>query len=726
MAEKIVDKKGLNGFFKKVITGATGFFHDILDSLYSILSGEKRLLIFLGVLSVILNWFLEASLNKNLLTGLASIFTGPIAFIYNALIIFCVFSIMLLLKRRFFYLIVGCVFWLTLAITNFVVLQSRNTPLNASDFRIIKSAFGIIKIYLNLLEQILVALLIIFAITLLILALVKGKKSERNMRFSVPTFAVILSVTTITTLLYCVSVIGSHFSDLPSAYKEYGFAFSFICSVVDRGIDEPENYTDESVHTLKVQLEEGQDNPDDSNAQENSETVPATKEKPNIIFLQLESFYDPMNIEDLEFSSDPVPVFRSLVENYSSGKLTVPSIGAGTANTEFEVLTGMDIDFFGIAEYPYLSILQNNTCESIAYDVAEYGYTTNAMHNHTGSFYDRHIVFPNLGFDTYTPLEHMKNIRINKLGWARDAMLVDEITGVMASTPDQVDFVYAISVQAHGKYPTTMEEYELLYGTNNPPLITVTGNEDDPEKPGVDYWINQVHEVDTFIGSLISTISNSEEPTVLVMFGDHLPSFTLENWNITDGTLYQTQYVIWSNFYMGEKKTKDLNSFELSSYVMDMFDIESGYVNKLHQRYSDNNVDYSTELHLLQYDLLYGEKKISEGQALYETKNMKFGYSDIIIDNVEIVGNSLFVYGSNFNEYSRVYINGNKKDTDYINDSCVSVGNVDLDKGDTVVVTQVTTDFVELGSGNTYEITEDQATQERSFFDMFREQFSLK
>ena len=54
------------------------------------------------------------------------------------------------------------------------------------------------------------------------------------------------------------------------------------------------------------------------------------------------------------------------------------------------------------------------------------------------------------------------------------------------------------------------------------------------------------------------------------------------------------------------------------------------------------------------------------------------------------------------------------------------MGNVDLDKRDTVVVTQVTTDFVELGSSNTYEITEDQVTQERSFFDMFREQFSLK
>lgn len=67
--------------------------------------------------------------------------------------------------------------------------------------------------------------------------------------------------------------------------------------------------------------------------------------------------------------------------------------------------------------------MQDKTCESVAYDLKDYGYAAHAMHNHTGSFYDRHKVFPNLGFDTFTSIENMRNIRRNERGWAKDAML---------------------------------------------------------------------------------------------------------------------------------------------------------------------------------------------------------------------------------------------------------------------------------------------------------------
>ena len=82
-----------------------------------------------------------------------------------------------------------------------------------------------------------------------------------------------------------------------------------------------------------------------------------TKEKPNIVFLQLESFIDASYLLNLEYSADPTPYFRYLKENYPSGYLTVPTFGAGTANTEFEVITGMNIDYFGTGEYPYNTVL---------------------------------------------------------------------------------------------------------------------------------------------------------------------------------------------------------------------------------------------------------------------------------------------------------------------------------------------------------------------------------
>ena len=691
-------------------------FGSALDRLYAVLAGKKSLLIFLACWSAILNYFLESSLRKSMLLGFLHMFSQPLVFLYNTLIIFGFFSVILLLKRRLFYFTVVSVFWLTIAITDYVVLLSRNTPLNAPDFRIIKSAFGVVKIYLNLFEQILVVLLILFAITLLVFSYVKGKRSARDMSFSLPSFAVIVSLTLAVTLFYVGGVNSSHFSDLPNAYKEYGFSFSFLCSVLDRGIDKPDNYSDESLQTLKTQLEEEEsetEKPENAESDAMTELSPdgaaqPSEQTPNILFLQLESFYDPTNVVGLTFNEDPIPIFHRLQADCMSGKLTVPSIGAGTANTEFEVITGMDIDYFGIAEYPYLSILQDNTCESVAYDLKEYGYATHAMHNHTGSFYDRHIVFPNLGFDTFTSIENMRNIRRNERGWAKDAMLVDELSGVLASTPGQADLVYAISVQGHGKYPVTEEEFNELYGADNPAHIRVEGNEADPEKPGVDYWINQVHDMDAFLGSLIGTFAHFDEPTVIVMYGDHLPSFTLDNWQLKDGNLYQTRYVIWSNFDLGSGGNRDLYSFELSSYIMGMFGFESGYINRLHQKYFGTDADYSEELHLLQYDMLYGEKKILDGTGGYLPTNMRFGYRGITISDVNFIGNSIFVYGEGFNEYSRIYINGSKKQTTYINDGCVSAGSSGLHAGDRIKVVQVTTDMVEVGESNVYEISADQ------------------
>ena len=149
------------------------------------------------------------------------------------------------------------------------------------------------------------------------------------------------------------------------------------------------------------------------------ENVLVQEELPNVVFLQLESFFDVNYLKNVAFSENPLPHFTALKEENSHGFLTVPSIGGGTANTEFEVLTGMSLDFFGTGEYPYKTILQSQACGSLAYDMKELGYKTHAMHNNTGTFYDRNRVYPNLGFDSFTPLEYMQDVETNPTGWPR-------------------------------------------------------------------------------------------------------------------------------------------------------------------------------------------------------------------------------------------------------------------------------------------------------------------
>ena len=96
---------------------------------------------------------------------------------------------------------------------------------------------------------------------------------------------------------------------------------------------------------------------------------------PNVVFVQLESFFDVDALEDASFSTDPIPVFRELMETCPHGQLRVPSVGGGTANTEFEVLTGMNLDYFAAGEFPYNTILKDTSCETVCFNLKELGYT---------------------------------------------------------------------------------------------------------------------------------------------------------------------------------------------------------------------------------------------------------------------------------------------------------------------------------------------------------------
>ena len=132
---------------------------------------------------------------------------------------------------------------------------------------------------------------------------------------------------------------------------------------------------------------------------------------------------------------------RQLQENYSTGYLTVPIVGAGTVNTEFEVLTGMSIQFFGLGEYPYKTVLKDKTCESIAGNLSNLGYATHALHNNGGNFYSRAKVFANMGFDTFTCKEVMNIQDYNELGsWPKDNILADQTEKILDSSKDQPDF----------------------------------------------------------------------------------------------------------------------------------------------------------------------------------------------------------------------------------------------------------------------------------------------
>ena len=191
------------------------------------------------------------------------------------------------------------------------------------------------------------------------------------------------------------------------------------------------------------------------------------------------------------------------------------------------------------------------------------GYSTSALHNNTGTFYSRQLVYPNLSFDKFIPIEFMYDVEVNSVGWAKDNVLLPEIQTCISSTPGR-DFVFTVTVQTHGVYPTTP--------TDGP--ISVTGIENEEMANKYHYYINQIKETDKFIGDLVDIYSQFEEPTMIVFYGDHLPDLQLTNDDLSSGGLYQTEYIIWTNYDLATEEAPDIESYQLSAYILDLLGID--------------------------------------------------------------------------------------------------------------------------------------------------------
>ena len=691
---------------------------------------DKYPVLQLLIYSLVIILVLEILSKRSIIKGLGFVIANPLMFLVNILIILFTLSLTLMFSRKNFLLVLITTLWLTLGVTNFVLLMFRTTPLAAMDFYLLKSVFGIIHIYLNTFQIIFILVLVAIVITAMIFLLIKMKKSQARLKMPIITLCVTAGLMLmLSNISLKVNALSTDFGNLADAYSDYGFAYCFSVSVFDRGIKKPEQYSEENIDEVikKIENEPNQigkkdeepgkldsKKPDESVAEEVNDIVDKSslEIRPNIIMVQLESFFDVNQLLDYNFSENPIPNFTRLKKEFSYGYLTVPSIGAGTANTEFEIITGMSIKHFGPGEYPYRTILQTTTCESACYNLDELGYRSHAIHNNAATFYDRNVVFQKLGFDSFISIEYMNNVEYNPIGWAKDYVLTPEILKALEAQ-DARDFIYAISVQPHGKYPSSIvdqnqtikvkvdPEKRQFINTNvevdeweeNKPVKSslvesglgehksdetqskVNGKDEiDIEisyKNAFEYFVNQLAETDKFIGELVEALSDYKEPTVVVFFGDHLPSFSLENEDLVNNNKFQTEYILWSNFPMKQVK-RDLKAYQLNSYVMERLGYENGILTKFHQRYIDEP-DYQDKLQLLQYDMLYGYKNVYKGENPYVEKPIQMGALEIVITDVKEKGEVIFIEGENFTPWSVIYINEEPKETLFIDEHTLIV-----------------------------------------------------
>ncbi len=630
------------------------------------------------VISVLLTLVIEIMSRHSFGRAFSFLAAKPHIFLLNAVVIMLTMTPGLFTTRKTFFFFVIPLLWFIFGCVNFILVGFRPMPFSAIDFLIIRSVRSIVLVYLTIPELLLICVGFIALITLCVVVWQYSTRrpSKIQLRRGLP-FALVLAVI-IGVSAFMLEDSKALDSDtvglMPEAYDEYGFVYCFSYSIFDWGVDRPDDYSEQSIKRITKKLS----SPDKA----------APERTPNIIFIQLESFYDITNISGIKASEELMPVFRSLQKECSTGAFAVNTVGAGTANTEFETITGMDLSDFSMGEYPYRTVLHDTTCESVCYDLAPYGYTCHAIHNNTATFYDRNLVFPMLGFDSFTPMEYMNDIEMIESGWVDDSVLTGAITDCMAST-DGSDFIYAISVQPHGEWPETGEELP----------IKLTADGEEAPYP-LEYFANQIYECDEFLGELVDALSQLDEEVILVAYGDHFPDLDYENEDLISGTVYTTEYIIWSNFGL-EKNDRDIRAYQLYAFVMDMLGMHGGLIAETHVQLSDDP-EYPAYLSAIEYDMLYGEKYSWGGEHPYEPSEMKMGVKDVTIDSVEYdAGNSLLtVRGENFTLWSIVRIDGKRLDTEFVDANTLMAACRSAESGEVVDVAQITDDSFVLGSSN--------------------------
>ena len=276
--------------------------------------------------------------------------------------------------------------------------------------------------------------------------------------------------------------------------------------------------------------------------------APAPAEPVDVIVFMAESLWDPTQL-GVRLSTDPLPFLRALATTHSAGHLISPAFGGGTANAEFEVLTGMSASFAPDGSFPYQHYVLKPV-EALPALFRRAGYRTTAIHPFHAWYWSRDVVYPLLGFDEFQSLTDFAHAKMEG-PWVSDEPLVDRILEQL-SDESRPRFIMAITMSTHGPYSLPLsgaEEVQVVGKLSADNTLLLTN------------YAHKLRQTDRALERLVRALEARKRKTLLVVFGDHLPmlgpnyslyreaGFLKEPW--TDAQrerMAEVPVVLWSNF----------------------------------------------------------------------------------------------------------------------------------------------------------------------------------
>ena len=608
----------------------------------------------------------------------------------NYLLILMLTSIFFLVKRKYMVYFISFMVILGVAITTFFLMKVRGIPLTFSDLYSIGEAMEIADKYINKTMIIIAAICLAFLIAV---AVFLYKLDCDTKRFKLINFVLIFIVS-----IGFFSTVRSQQSknimqfkrwDIPASYKCNGLTYSTVESCVKYIRKKPNDYSQAKIQEIKDKVDKA----------EASDNRTLNNKKPNILFVQLEAFMDPTEVKGIKYSEDPIPNFRKLTQTFTHGMASAPTTGGGTVRTEFEVMTGNNIDYLTPGEIPYNTILKSKYYNSVATTLKSEGYKAHAVHNFQGNFYGRNNAYAKLGFDDFTSKEYMSNYELNEREWVKDVILTKYIEKALDSTKDS-DLVYTVSVQGHSSYPTDAENYDFP--------IKVSGTLDQKVLNQMYYYVNQIKGTDDFIGELVDMVNKRDEDTIILFYSDHMPKLKIFEDDDYYLDKYKAPFAFYANFDIEKYDIDEIESYELSSLMFKEAGLKYGPMERFNT-YMKDDPEFSKMQDLIEYDVLFGKSYYINDDEKAKKNTLKMGVEDIVINNIETKGNKMIIHGANFTTNSRVYLNDKQVDKKFIDENTLEVDKID--NLDTISIKQIGRNSVVLSSTQDFKYSDLQASK---------------
>ena len=608
----------------------------------------------------------------------------------NYLLILMLTSIFFLVKRKYMVYFISFMVILGVAITTFFLMKVRGIPLTFSDLYSIGEAMEIADKYIN---KTMIIIAVICLAFLIAVAVFLYKLDCDTKRFKLINFVLIFIVS-----IGFFSTVRSQQSknimqfkrwDIPASYKCNGLTYSTVESCVKYIRKKPNDYSQAKIQEIKDKVDKA----------EASDNRTLNNKKPNILFVQLEAFMDPTEVKGIKYSEDPIPNFRKLTQTFTHGMASAPTTGGGTVRTEFEVMTGNNIDYLTPGEIPYNTILKSKYYNSVATTLKSEGYKAHAVHNFQGNFYGRNNAYAKLGFDDFTSKEYMSNYELNEREWVKDVILTKYIEKALDSTKDS-DLVYTVSVQGHSSYPTDAENYDFP--------IKVSGTLDQKVLNQMYYYVNQIKGTDDFIGELVDMVKKRDEDTIILFYSDHMPKLKIFEDDDFYLDKYKAPFAFYANFDIEKYDIDEIESYELSSLMFKEAGLKYGPMERFNT-YMKDDPEFSKMQDLIEYDVLFGKSYYINDDEKAKKNTLKMGVEDIVINNIETKGNKMIIHGENFTTNSRVYLNDKQVDKKFIDENTLEVDKID--NLDTISIKQIGRNSVVLSSTQDFKYSDLQASK---------------